>query len=163
MALKPFEIHEKEVQESLGLRSTLASGSQWQDISDGVDPDPDSPLKLMVDAKCTEGKGYSVTYREMAQWDRRAGEAGYQFGLPLRFLGSHEREQKDYIVVSLSTFSELLSLVKDRPVEEVEGPPPPLLDDTESEFLWQVVKAIEAPGPRSQLIDIITKLEEHRG
>lgn len=111
MHLKSWEAFEAHCQDLLGLRRTLASGSQWHDVGDGVDPDHTSAFRLMIDAKSTVRGSFTLNARFLGTWVQKAALLGCRFGLPLRFEkadGSHE----DYMVVPLDDFAELLELAR---------------------------------------------------
>ena len=108
--MEDWERHEYDVQQLLGLASTIGSGNKWHDISDGTVKDQYSgPFLLMVDAKSTIKGSYSVNAKFMRSWVDKAVELGKRFALPIRFLkpnGHHE----DYIVLTLDDFAELMQL-----------------------------------------------------
>ena len=114
--MKPFEKHEKDLQDLLRLDSTSGSGSQWHDISDGTTRDQydGSPFRLMIDGKSTIKGSYSVTRKFMASWVDQAETLGKRFALPIRFLnapGDHSPPD-DYIVLKLDDFVELLDIAR---------------------------------------------------
>lgn len=102
--LKLWEQWEADVQERLGLRSTIGSGSKFYDISDGVTPEG-HPIPLMVDAKSTEQKSYSLRHDFLDDWVQRAAEQGKMFGLPVRF--ENAAKTTDYMLVSFEDFETL--------------------------------------------------------
>lgn len=118
MPEKGWERHEREVQELLGLRATIASGSQWHDPSDGVTPGhySDSSFPLMVDCKCTTQKSYSLNRAFLADWREKAEMSGKRFALPVRFEDKASRTpvSEDYIVLTLNDFVDLLNQAEGR-------------------------------------------------
>ncbi|AEQ21073.1 conserved hypothetical protein [Rhodococcus phage E3] len=112
MPEKNWERHEREIQELLGLRATIASGNQWHDPSDGVTPGhySDSTFPLMVDCKCTTQKSFSLSRTFFADWRKKAEMAGKRFLMPVRFEykdGRIERRE-DYVILALDDLVDLL-------------------------------------------------------
>lgn len=101
-----FELH---CQEMLGLSGTAASGSQWHDPGDGVDQRhyTETDYALMIDAKYTKQRSFSVNLAFMRTWLNRAGEAGKRFALPIRF-EDWRGQTEDFIVVPLNDYVELI-------------------------------------------------------
>jgi hypothetical protein len=100
---------EKCVQEALGLRSTIASGNQFYDISDGVTP-RNHVMPFMVDAKSTEKKSYSINAAFMEEWVQKAAEQGFGFLLPVRF--ENASKTKEYMVMTFEDFQTLWQLAQ---------------------------------------------------
>jgi hypothetical protein len=106
-----WQKHEKDLQEALGLSSTVGSGNQSHDIGDGSNGHnrlQDFPM--VIDCKATEKKSYSLTYELMESWLQRAAELGKMFLLPIRFVNAPK--YKDYVVIELSDFQLLLAYAK---------------------------------------------------
>ncbi|QIG58367.1 holliday junction resolvase [Gordonia phage Skog] len=103
-----FEDH---VNETLGLERTAASGSQWHSPGDGVDNThyDDSDFLVMADAKYTENRTFTLSSKFLGDYEMRAAEAGKRFVLPIRFANRRERVKKDFVVLSLDDFAELLT------------------------------------------------------
>lgn len=98
---------ESVVQQALGLKSTIGSGNQFHDPSDGRTAEhyTEHPRPLMVDAKHTELKSYTLTKKDLGQWVKKAALFGCRFGLPIRFESDGSIE--DYIVVPFEDYEEL--------------------------------------------------------
>lgn len=94
----------------LGLSATVASGSQAHDPGDGVDRrhHHQTGYPLMVDAKYSEQKSFSVNGKLMRQYVRRATEAGKCFALPVRLMDMRTKQADDYVVVPLQDYVMLL-------------------------------------------------------
>ena len=105
---KPWIKHEAYVNEVLGLSSTVASGSQWHDPSDGTNREHPTEIAypLMVDCKLTEHLSFGVRSQELRQWMKKARMLGKVFVMPLRFVSGHS--YTDYVVVPLSDFVDIL-------------------------------------------------------
>jgi len=108
-----WEQHEADVQKLLGLDSTIASGSQWHDPGDGTTRNQydSNPFRIMMDAKCTVSKSFSMKRDFLAVWMNKAEMLGKRFILPIRFVrkpGVHE----DYVLLELNDFAELLMLAQ---------------------------------------------------
>lgn len=111
MPLKPWEKWESDVQDALGLRGTVSSGSKFYDISDGVGTDYDSDFRLMADAKCTEKGSYSIKWDFMSQWIEKAAQHGTRFILPIRF-NNGKGLNTDYVALSFDDFCEIEKAAK---------------------------------------------------
>lgn len=111
---------EAYVNRLLGLDSTLASGSQAHDPGDGVDRrhHTETDYALMVDAKYTEKKSFSLNGKLLAQYVRRAAEAGKSFLLPVRLVDMRAKTVDDYVVVPLQDYVMLLETYRE--VERAE-------------------------------------------
>lgn len=102
--------HETDLQEALGLNSTIGSGNQFQDIGDGsTGHNRKNAIPIVIDCKCTEKASYSLSSELLEDWLRRAGEIGKMFMLPIRF--QHAKVQ-DYVVLQLDDLLELLELAR---------------------------------------------------
>lgn len=112
--LPGWEGHESYVQELFGFSSTIASGSKWHDQGDAVDHQhyAEDDIRFIVDCKFTESQSYSVSLKMMEQWTQNAGELGKRFMLPLRFWPRGKRRPKDYVILSLDDFHEILTKAK---------------------------------------------------
>lgn len=102
---------EAYVNRMLGLDSTAASGSQAHDPGDGVDRRHHSQTSyaVMVDAKYTEKKSFSLVAKTMRQYVLRAIESGKSFALPVRLVDPKARTVDDYVVLP---FQDYLMLVE---------------------------------------------------
>lgn len=111
---------EAYVNRLLGLAPTAASGSQAHDPGDGVDRRHHSETNyaLMVDAKYTERKSFSISAKLMSQYVRRAAEAGKSFVLPVRLADIVTHQVHDYVVVPLQDYVALLETYRE--VESAE-------------------------------------------
>lgn len=165
----PWEIWEIEVQDRLGLRSTIASGNKFYDPSDGVDKrdHTESDYLLMVDAKCTEGISYRFTKRMMSQGVEKARQMGYRFALPVRLENGGEEgsvETTDYVV---TTFDDFLELVESyRKLEDLrikaksqKKTKKRILNEDDQQFLDKIVKALN-PAGRTRLLEILKKIDK---
>lgn len=106
---------EAYVNRLLGLDSTVASGSQAHDPGDGVDRrhHTETDYALMVDAKYTERKSFSISAKLMGQYVRRAAEAGKSFLLPVRLVDTGTKEVHDFVVVPLQDYVMLLETYRE--------------------------------------------------
>lgn len=105
-----WEAWEAYVNDALSLDRTAASGSHAHDVGDGVDRrhHSETGYALMVDAKYTERKSFPVNARLLAQYVRRAAEAGKSFALPVRLVDTRARTVEDFIVVPFQDYAMLL-------------------------------------------------------
>ena len=105
-----WEAWEAHVNAALGLDRTAASGSQAHDVGDGVDRrhPSETGYALMVDAKYTEQKSFSISAKLMGQYVRRAAEAGKSFILPVRLVDKAGMGVKDFVVVPFEDYRMLL-------------------------------------------------------
>jgi len=110
-----WEAWEAHVNAALRLDSTVASGSQAHDVGDGVDRrhHSETGYALMVDAKYTERKSFSVNARLLAQYVRRAAEAGKSFALPVRLVDKGAGRVEDFIVVPFQDYVMLLETYRE--------------------------------------------------
>lgn len=99
---KLWQKWEDKVNEALGLRGTISSGSKFYDISDGTTK-LDHPIPFMVDAKSTEQKSYRLDAKFLDEWVQNAKEKGKSFGLPIRFEDDSLQTQ-EYMVISFEDF-----------------------------------------------------------
>lgn len=101
---------ESYINRVLKLDSTIASGNKAYDLGDGVDRrhHSETDYALMVDCKYTEQKSFSVNAKLLAQYVRRAAEAGKSFLLPVRLLDKSTKEVHDFVVVPLQDYVMLL-------------------------------------------------------
>lgn len=99
---------ELEMQEKLGLHDTVASGSQWNDPGDGKTGHySTAPIGIIMDAKTTDNKSFSLVSDFLDDWKQRADELGKTFLLPVRFNG-----RGTWIVLEEEDFMALLVLAK---------------------------------------------------
>lgn len=162
---KPWERWEVECQDRLGLRSTVSSGSQFYDPSDGVDPrdHTDSDFLLMVDAKCTEAQSYRVQQRFMAQWVEKARKAGYRFALPVRMNNGESNASSDitdFVVVTFEDFLELVESYRSKNDTKKKSPKKSRLSEDELQLLSKVAEAIKPAAARSRFLAIVDKMEK---
>lgn len=112
-----WQAHEAHVQKLLNLDSTICSGNKFYDPGDGVDRQhPDQiTFPLIVDAKCTTAKSFSVKNEMLREWLEKAAMLGKRFAMPIRFEDLMDSNIKDdYVLLSLDDFAELLELARDR-------------------------------------------------
>jgi hypothetical protein len=104
-----WQVHEEYVQNLLGLDSTICSGNKFYDPGDGVDREHPSQkaFPLIIDAKCTKAKSYSVKAEFLKEWEEKAAMLGKRFAMPIRFEPS-----QDYVLLTLNDFAELLELAR---------------------------------------------------
>ena len=107
--------HEEYVQRLLGLDSTICSGNQFHDPGDGVDRShpEDNSFALIIDAKCTSTKSFSVKSDFLREWREKAMMLGKRFAMPIRFEDLVTDRKDDYILLPLDDFAELISLAKE--------------------------------------------------
>ena len=109
-AKKPaWAVWEETVNSALGLRGTISSGSKWYDPADGVTPEG-HPIPMMLDAKSTERKSFSLRHDMLNEWESRAAEQGKLFGLPIRF--ENAAGNRDFMVLSFTDFESLWSIAQ---------------------------------------------------
>lgn len=110
-----WEAWESYVNSALRLSATVASGSQDHDPGDGVDRrhHSETGYALMVDAKYTERKSFSVNAKLLGQYVRRAAEMGKRFVLAVRLVDSGGLEVHDYVVVPLQDYVTLLETYRE--------------------------------------------------
>jgi hypothetical protein len=106
-----WEQFENRVQELLDLRSTPGSGNQWHDVSDGRSR-PEDRYKLMVDCKYTERRAFNLAAPVLSQWWEKATGAGYQFALPVKMDGLNTGRQKEWVVIPLDDYVELVDAIR---------------------------------------------------
>ena len=114
MVKRGWKAHEAYVQKILNLDSTIASGNQYHDPGDGVDrshPNENS-FALIVDAKCTSTKSFSLKSEFLREWRDKAMMLGKRFAMPIRFEDLANDRQEDYILLTLDDFAELLGIVR---------------------------------------------------
>jgi hypothetical protein len=107
---------ETEVQQLLGLSSTVSSGNQFNDPGDGVNNlrIDQHPFPLIVDCKYTERASMSLKRDDLKQWEERSAEMGKRFAMPIRFARSPMGLLvNDYILLGLHDFAELLEFRED--------------------------------------------------
>ena len=106
-----FKQHEKDVCDMLSLDPTIASGSQWHDVGDGVERNAYSVWPIMMDAKCTVQRSYSIQRGWVKQQIDRAAVAGKRFILPLRFVDENSQHD-DFVLMPLDDYAELLDAAR---------------------------------------------------
>ena len=115
MKKRGWQAHEEYVQKLLGLDSTICSGNKFHDPGDGVDrshPSQNS-FALIVDAKCTTAKSFSVKSEFLKEWEEKAAMLGKRFAMPIRFESITDlNSRQDYVLLSLNDFAELLELAR---------------------------------------------------
>lgn len=109
-----WEQFEHDVQEMLGLDATICSGNKFNDIGDATDnrPPGDDSFRLLIDCKYTEQVSFSVGAKFMGQWVDRATEWGKRFVLAIRFLPRGASSPREYVVLTLDDFAELLEAAR---------------------------------------------------
>lgn len=111
-----WQAHEGHVQKLLNLDSTICSGNKFYDPGDGVDrshPRQNS-FALIIDAKCTTAKSFSLKLDVLKEWEEKAYAWGKRFAMPIRFENPVNDRVTDYILLPLNDFAELLELARDR-------------------------------------------------
>ena len=115
-----WQQHERDIQILLGLDSTISSGNKAHDPSDGVDRrhHTESRFPLMVDAKSTTKKSYSLKRQTLKDWEEKAAAFGNIFAMPLRFEDAEpnalgKRGHDDYIIINIHDFTTLLEAYRD--------------------------------------------------
>lgn len=102
-----WEAHERYVADLLGLELTAASGATFRDPGDAVDRRR-GDFPLLADCKFTEKRSFSVAGKIMSQWQERAALAGKRFVLPVRLWPVNDPRPRDYAVLGLDDFAELM-------------------------------------------------------
>lgn len=110
-----WEAWERYSNRALGLRATIASGNKAYDPGDGVDRrhHTETDYALMVDAKYTEKKSFSLVAKTMDFYVRRAAEAGKRFVLAVRLVDNGGSVVHDYVVVPLQDYVALLETYRE--------------------------------------------------
>lgn len=112
-----WEAWEAEVNEKLGLSTTVASGATDRDPGDGVDRRHHSrtDYPLQVDAKHTIKGSYAVNRKFMRESWERATNAGKAFALPIRFADAESGVGKaeDYVVIPFNDYQGLLQVLRE--------------------------------------------------
>ena len=161
---KPWVKWEIEVQDRLGLRSTISSGNTFYDPSDGVDTrdHTDSDFLLMVDAKCTESQSYRVQQKFMNQWVTKAQEAGFRFALPVRMNNGEDGSAGDITDFAVITFEDFLELVESYREKNDKKPKVKkrVFTEDDIQLLTKVAEAIKEPKVRSMFLTIVDKAEK---
>lgn len=107
-----WETFEAHVNNLLLLDSTVASGSQYHDPGDGVDRShpSETDMAVMVDAKYTVGRSFSISAKLLRQYVERAAMGGKRFVLAVRMTDPKDViSSHDYAVLPLDDYAELLS------------------------------------------------------
>ena len=112
MKKRGWQAHEEYVQNLLNLDSTICSGNKFYDPGDGVDRShpSENSFALIVDAKCTTAKSFSVKSEFLREWKEKAAMLGKRFAMPIRFESPLSAEKHDYILLTLDDFAELLEI-----------------------------------------------------
>lgn len=154
---KPWERWEEDVQDTLGLSSTIGSGNKFYDPSDGIDKldYTQTDFRLMVDAKCTKHSSYRLEKELLSQWVEKSSSMGYRFALPVRF-SDGEGSDTDYVVCTLEDFSELVSRYREKDVPTTRKVAP----FTERERDLIVRLADRAPR---KVAEVLSEIEEKMG
>jgi len=101
--------HESFVADLIGARKSRASGSQWNDQTDGRQNRYESEFAFAFDCKCAlpQTKSVSVT-REM--WQKLEDQShGERSMLPIRFYQTDRGDVwRDLVVLNLNDFVELM-------------------------------------------------------
>lgn len=98
---------ESDVRTLLELDRPPGSGNQWHDPSDGTTRNAYGGYPVVMDAKYTGRKSFSVTRQFLEHWLSVADALGKHFLLPIRFRapsGTH----RDFVLVPLDDYAELL-------------------------------------------------------
>ena len=112
MSKKPgWQEFEQEVNEQLGLRATISSGNKWHDPGDGTDR-AQTTFPLLVDAKYTTYASFGLSAQFLLQMVGKAQELGRRFVLPVRFGSLRQGVSRDYVVLTLHDFTELLDMAR---------------------------------------------------
>lgn len=151
-----WEQFERHVQRLLGLRETIASGTKWYDPGDGTTIE-ESEFTFLTDAKCTEAKSWSVSLQFLNQWVEKSATFGRRFLMPLRFI-TDQKEYKDYVVLPLDDFAEILEKAEED-VKEIEVCQP-LFTSEQVATLYLLAKSSSAET-RSILYTVISQMEEY--
>jgi hypothetical protein len=106
-----WEAWEKHVNEALSLTPTAASGSQWYQKGDGVDPS-DSEHAYQVDAKYTVAMSRSLGIKEWTGLRDQAAFAGKKFALPVRIWPERRPGPLDLAVITFEDFVDLVEKAK---------------------------------------------------
>lgn len=117
MRKRGWQAHEEYVQKLLNLDSTICSGNKFYDPGDGVDRShpAQNSFALIVDAKCTTAKSFSLKAEFLREWEEKAAMLGKRFAMPIRFEPLADPDDKqDYVLLSLNDFAELLEMARDR-------------------------------------------------
>lgn len=160
-----WEKWEIECQDRLGLRSTVSSGSQFYDPSDGVDPRShnESDYLLMIDAKCTESQSYRVQKKLMNQWVEKARMGGYRFALPIRLDNGgspDDHDITDFAVITFEDFLELVESYREKNDKKPAKSKKSKLDEDDMEFVSKIAEAIKPAKARARFLDILERLEK---
>lgn len=105
---KMSDRHESDVAQALGGRLTRASGSVWQDKTDGKHNSEVTPYAFAWDCKATTGKSASISLSTWAKLEEQAD--GLLPALPLRFYADTRLTMSalDLVALRLDHFAEIL-------------------------------------------------------
>src|ERR1700756_20523 len=110
-----WQAWEYEIQNKLGLDSTICSGNKWNDIGDATDnnnPQDDS-FRLLVDCKQTENFSFSLKISNLEGWFERGLEKGKRALFAIRLWPRGLIDPMDVVVIGLDDFCELLERVRE--------------------------------------------------
>lgn len=162
MGKSNWEKHEADVQELLGLDSTIASGTKWYDQGDATsNTNPqDDQFPIMLDCKATIQKSYSMDKVYLNQWRTKALLLGKRFLLPVRFVD--DEGEHDWCVVPLGDLAELLDQARrsHTPVEKDEELLPQEVDEG-LEDLYQIIKEVKDPSLRLKSLEQFEAIEKY--
>lgn len=162
---KPWIKWEVECQDRLGLRSTIGSGNQFYDPSDGVDPrhHSESDYLLMIDAKCTESQSFRVSKKLMNQWIKKAKESGYRFALPVRVDNGgspDDNDVTDFAVLTFEDFVELVETYREKQDKKPAKKNKKIFTEDDIEFVGKIAEALKPAKARSRFLDIVERMEK---
>lgn len=95
---------ETEVNELLGLRPTVVSGSKFYDKGDGVTPGPGDGW--FSECKWTEKNSFTLNRIKLSDWTEHAASVGKRLLVPIRFQVPYVTSRNDYVLLSLHDFIE---------------------------------------------------------
>ncbi len=104
-----WEKFEEEMQEALGLYPAPGSGNQWNHPGDGSTGHPSTvDIAMIIDAKTTKNKSYSLKSEFLDAWKEKADELGQTFLLPVKF----KEGRYTWITMEFDDFLALLDLAR---------------------------------------------------
>lgn len=163
---KDWAVFEEDVQDLLGMDATVASGSKFYDIGDGVHRGHYSDVKypLLVDCKETKKKSYTLEAAFLHDWEKRSLLQGKIFALPVRFT---ECEGSDWVVLTTHDFAQIYAdSLESKTVEEKD--PLKEADRVETlegivQELLNIVKNVEDPTQRVEAFNGLEVLQQELG
>lgn len=112
-----WQAWEAEVNEKLGLSTTVASGVTDRDPGDGVDRrhHSETDYALQVDAKHTTKGSFAVNRKFMRESWERATNGGKAFAVPIRFADADSGigNAEDYVVIPFNDYQGLLKAYRE--------------------------------------------------